>query len=363
MNYGSAKTIRRRPITIYPQQGQELTNCNIKLSSWLLNRDLSNIKMRISSFYLNNTTMPCFKPLWTPDVKDVGDFTNKNNTDYISSYIPNGNLFNADILNYWVAIKNTVPALNQVKVSYVFMNSMISEYPLLKPPIHPSNASNQYTNRYYDFFNTTKFCELVTQALLNIASDYALTPKIEITKKVGGGYTLFVEKTFIDTGFEIEFSPSLNDLFQFKSEESPESTNLRTIIFNSSPVTYISTQMYTVVSRYVPDTWFPFNAVLITTSSQIENEIFYDNSNFIAQGYDDIMVTFFLSINDPDSVYNFFRSDFSPDENWCTVKNSNSGQNLTFSIKLRLKYDGSLFNFTIGQGEQANFIIEEIDYN
>lgn len=375
MDLSTTKKIKRRVLTINSNPFTELTNADITVSNWFQNQSLNNVKFKISSFYLPNTSIPCFIPRYIGSLFNTSVFKNKDNAETIEIY-PNQNI-NSDTLFYWIGIRDGA----KTYISYINMNSAYSEYPNERPQIHPTTASDQYKNRYYWFFNTSKFAELVASHIQDLIvyarqSQIPLPPnpnqvyQVAMTRTVVGNnasYGLYVDETVTKPisnsglGFDIFFSPSLIELFQFKNVESPISTNLRSIIFNLQTRTYNSVVSNFVASNYVGDQWFPFDEIVFRSDLPIENIVYYDNANYIKQNYQNILLSFRLINTNPDGIYNFFYSEINPDSSWVSLVNNNSGENITFSILIRLKATGDLLPYTLKIGESANFITQTIE--
>lgn len=382
MDLSTTRIIKRRVLNIEPFENQDFTNCNIKVSNWTKNQDLTDKKIKVSSFFLNNSSIPCFIPKWvkTPFSSDGTDFINKTPAYNVYLYNSLGNdivgtsnvpYINNEAVDYVVAITNG--SLKETHASYIYMTDAISEYPTYKPPTHPSSASSQYTNRYYYFFNTVKFCQLVQDRInflftqlgvgvLNNPSD-----AVRIIRN-NNGYAIYLNSasasggattTYID--WQIQFSQPLIDLFQFKNVEPVNTNVLKAVEFNTSTVKYESKNWVPSFSSYVPNTWFPYDLLVIKSDIPVKTETFYNNNGFLPAQYEDIILSFKLTITQPDGIYNIFTSDINPNAGWLTYENSNSGENINFQIQIRLRTTNDLVDFTIKKEEKAYFVLEEIE--
>ena len=349
MDLSTTKRIKRRVLEINPNPKSQLTDCNITISNWFQSIALNNTKFKISSFFINNSTMPCFIPKYISTIPSINVFRDKNQTETV---LQTNNTLDGNSLNYWVAVSD--PSTNNTSVSFIKMSQSYSDYPSLQPAAHPYSASEQYKNRYYGFYNTSKFCELVSSQLSTLIAVFTGSSyKCEIVR-TKDGYTLYVENAFF-TLYEVHFSQSLIDLFQFKNVESIQSTQLRTIIFNTQTVTYVGKVCSSVNSNYVGDQWFPYDELIFKSDLPIESIGFYNNNDYIRQSYQNIILNFRIINSAPDKVYNYFYSEINPDSSWVSMINTNSGENATFSIMLRLKETGDLIPHTIKIGEICKF--------
>lgn len=361
MDLSTTKTIKRRILEISPSQTNALTNCNITVSNWFQSIDTTFNKFRISSFYMNNSTIPAFIGGYLPQLYSLNIPSNTYLiqdpvTEVVSAGTP---ILTNQILNYYVSIKKVSTGASVT--SYIYMKDGVSEYPALKQSIHSGSSFGQYDNRYFWFYNTSKFCDLVSDILNDIlitgfseaAANYA-----EIVR-TSQGYGLYFDNAMVIAGYKISFSQSLMDLFQFKSIGDEQ---LREIIFNTNLRSYgnpVKPYNY-VASNYVPDTWAPFSQLLIKSDLPIENEIFYESNNYISQNYQNIMLTFTLSNNNPDSIYNFFKYTPNADDGWVSMVGTNTRENCTFETLLKLRETGDLIPYTIKKNEIFRLVTETI---
>lgn len=356
MELSTTKQIKRRVLEVIPNTNQELTECSITVANWLYGKSLQNLKFKISSFFINNSTMPCFIPRYISSLPSINTFRNKNLSETITLY---QSVLDGDSLDYWVAISNA--STNNTHVKYLKMETLIgattinySEYPSLKPSAHPYSASAQYKNRYYGFYNTSKFCELVNDQLSSMIATVSGVPYICEIVRNNDKYTMYVENAFFGI-YDIHFSQSLIDLFQFKNIESVISTNLRTLIYNSQTSTYRSKTCASINSNYIGDQWFPYDELIFKSDIQGEPITYYDSNNYIKDSYDKIILNYRISNSQPDNVYNYFYSEINPDSSWVTLINTNGEQNVSFNILLRIKETGDLIPFTIKKNETCRF--------
>ena len=296
MDLSTTKKIQRRVLRIDADPNEELTNCTITVANWFQNQNLENVKFKISSFYLENTSIACFIPKYIYAIPDSSIFKDKNPAETVNIF--SGATLNSNSLDYWVAIRHN--ATTTTTVSYIEMNQIYSEYPNLQPSVHPVSPSNQYKNRYYWFFNTSKFAELITAHLSTLID--AIIPvgaphQVEAVRTTVNGsasYGLYLQDGILNiAGYDIMFSPSLINLFQFKSVESIQSTQLRTIIFNTQQRTYNSILSHFVASNYVGTQWFPYDEIAFRSDLPIQTVGYYDTSNYIKQSYQNIILSYF----------------------------------------------------------------------
>jgi len=371
MDLSTTRTIKRRVITIEPDQTRELTDCTITLSNWLQSVDTESTKMRISSFYFNNSTIPCFVPQYISKILPTNFPINIPAISPIPvppapEYLPATTVLTPDILNYFVAVRRVSDGM--VVTSYISMESDLSEYPSLRPLIHPTNTYEQYRNRYYWFFNTSKFCDIVADRINTIltGTTMGLAGNDCVITRSPQGYGLYIGSTpFFGAAaqYELQFSKSLIDLFQFKSVRSVNSTELRTIVFNNTTRTYGTPSIIGayVASNYIPDSWFPFSQILIKSTLPVETEVFFDNKNYVSQNFQNILLAFGVNNSSPDAIYNFYKMTAGDGENWVSIVNTNSGENATIQILLEFRETGDLIPYTINKNEKFRMIIETIE--
>lgn len=358
MDLTTTKMIKRRTINIIPDPTQEVTNCSITVSNWFQNIDTSNKKFRVSSFYLNNSALPCFigkwmSSEWPSNWWGVGAGTITNST------------IGPNSLDYHFNIHN----LTNDYGSTVVMDPNYSQYPLQVPSVHSSTEFQQLSNKYFWFFNTSQFLEMLGKQINDVIGANSLSQYGVAFVRTQQGYGLYVPTTLTD---ELQFSQTLIDLFQFKCKNSSNSPSyLKTVEFNAqlrnyyvedltAPGTFASKPCFFVASNYVPDTWFPFDLLLIKTTLPTESETFYDNNNYISQNYQNIMLTYKIQNNNPDGIYNFYTSNIDPQSGWLSMVGTNSSDNCKFDILLRLQRTKDIVPYQIKASENAYFVTEEI---
>jgi hypothetical protein len=138
------------------------------------------------------------------------------------------------------------------------------------------------------------------------------------------------------------------------------STPRNYFVENLSTGTFVSQPCLFVQSRYVPDTWFPFDELLIRTDMPVETETFYNNSNYIVQNYQNVMLTYKIVNNNPDGIYNFFTSNIDPNSGWISYIGTNTRENIRFDILLRFRTTKDLIPYQIKSNENFTFTVEEI---
>lgn len=359
MDLTTTAVIKRRSLDILPNSNTLLTPCQIKVSNWMQNKNLSNYKIRISSFYLNNSTIACFIPLYTDSISPTSvynDLTPATPVAYATGY----DVLNVNTLGYRVAIKKKAAPYN-ITVGYVYMSPLLSEYPSNIPATRPNSPYSQYANNYYSFYDTSKFGEAVSATLSALFTSVAELDFVEIIK-TSTGYQMLVSQQALLT-YDVLIDNELANLYKFKMDPSTDSSVLRKMVFNTQTIIYNTIICSASPTRHVPDTWFPYDAIIFKTSAPIETETFYTSNNYIPQNYDDIMLSFDSHTNDPDGIYNFYKSEISANSGWCSLRDSNTSENLTFSIYVRLRRTGDLLPYTITIGEQANMVIETLITN
>lgn len=352
MDLTTTKKITRRVLNILPTKNAKYTPCQIKVVNWFKNKMLTNTKFRISGFYMQNQSIPCFIPKYCPSI-----VTNQQ-AGMPLTFVTGGNNLDQNILDYYFVISNGITNYT----SYVYMAPAESSDPQLQPLTRLSREDDLYNNRYFYFYDTEKFCQIVGDSiksvLVNQFSFNFGTDTFEIIK-TNENYQMIINKTFFDAEApQIYLSKNLYDLFKFPVSKISE--DLYKVIFNPQPETYGTIPVYSSYTRYIPDTWFPFDIMVIKTDISVEKEQFYSTDDYQSKDNDNIMLTFKLIVDNPDGIYNYFNSDINPDSGWLSMNNTNSGENATFRVQLRLKYTNDYFDYTILQNERAYFVTEEI---
>ena len=373
MDLSTTDKIKRQVLKFIPNNTPAPTELSITLSNWLRTTNIANTKFRVSQFYLNNSTIPCFigKYISTfptspaaasndPGILPISKL-GTNATNY-----PMNTTITATSLDYFINVFDT--NTSESYCVYILMDDVYSKFPAEKPVVHTATAFAQYRNRYFHFYNTSFFCELITANIKAILGDPTGLNKtysndVDIVR-TSGSYTIYLPVAFATDGLELQFSQTLIELFNFRNAESINSDVLFTIIPNTQAVTYNSVVSNKTSSAFVGDNWFPYDELLIKTDMPIEPESFYTTSNYICQNRNNIMLTFDLSNNNPDGIYNFYRSDIDANEGWCSIVEGKSGQdNCLFEILLQLRETGDTVLYTIKQGEKARITLETITTN
>lgn len=361
MDLTTTMKIKRRVLNIEPQQNKEQTPVYIKTTNWT-KQNLQTTKFKVSSFFFNNSEIPCFIPKWIQTAYTANQLNNK--TPSASVTFSNSTITNKT-LDYFVAIKNKTT--NDINALMIEMHDDQSRYPNSKPLSHLSTAFEQYNNRYYHFYNTTNFCSLVQDALNVLLNNEGVASGLDTIKilRTDQGYAMYFNSDITAQNYEIQFSKTLIDLFQFKNTQSLNSTYLYTIQFNESPVSYFvptvgDSPFLPVYSTYIPDKWFPYDLLIIKSDIPVETEIYYNNTNYLPSDYDNIILTFKVINNNPDGIYNYFTSEIDPNSGWMTMTQNTNSENIYFTVNLRLRETNDLVNYVIGQGEKAYILTETI---
>lgn len=373
------KKIQRRVLDIYPDPNKVLTPVTISTQNWFQNKDNTRKKFKVSNFILPNSSIPCFIPAYPESVLSVNDLGSGGSNVWVTSPTTSSitNSLGPQTLDYVINIHNS--SNNNNYAIQINMNELFSEYPDLKPSIYYDDSSKFYSNRYFYFFNTSKFIELVNTHLKTIfqyLNNQAVLPSVPFSDFIRvstpqSAYVFYVEDS-LPSNIEIQFSKNLIELFQFRSIISNNSASyFRTIVFNTQtkiykPTPTTSINVYNVISNYVPSTWFPFDSILIKCNGPFEPVIFYDTNSFISNDYGQIILNFNILTTNPDGVYNYFIPDDSlrlPSANWIDVQNNNTGEIMTFEVLLRFSRNNKeTIPFTITQSEKASITTEEVHF-
>jgi hypothetical protein len=360
MDLTTTMKIKRRIVNIIPDETADTTDASIKLSNWLESTDTSDKKIRVSSFYMNNSAIPCFVPKWTNSLPPSG-FQGTPSTSILN------NTLNSDTLDYFWNLNNGVTA-NRGGV--LNMEQGESRYPALRPSIRPPNEFSQLSNKYFWFFNTSDFLDIIVRQINSEIAAHTLDQYGIAMVRTADGYGLYVPVSLTAT-WSLQFSQTLIDLFQFKNTKSANSSLLFDINFNdaprsyyvpdvTSPGTYSNQSCLFVFSNYVPDTWFPFDQILLRTDMPIEAETFFNNSNYVSQNYQNILFAYKVSNNNPDGIYNFYTYDPDPAAGWVSFVGTNTRDSINFEFLLRFKDTKDVIPYLIKPRENFYFVIEEI---
>lgn len=354
MDLSTTNKIIRRIFQIYPLPNQLLTNCFINNVNFFDNRDLTNIMFRISSFYMNCSAIPTFLPKYLEGQFDANYVNNLQPTTTVNFHTPADNIFRCD---YLVNIVDTSTGANTaIPVNFT---PEYSVNPDQAPTYKTTSASSQYENPYWFVFDTTVLCDILSKAI----SDAIQTVTAGVVSngcnvvKSGNGYVMYLATGFHDGTYILQFSKSLIDLFAFKNVASTNSSNLYSIIFNTQSRIYNGTSVYEVFSKYISDKWNAFDNLVFKTSCPIQKIKVYDNNSYEMKSYENVILEFKIGA----IPYNFFTSKFTPDENWCSMINTNSRDNMFINCYLRNRETGSLFPYKIVDGEQFSITTEEIE--
>lgn len=361
MDLTTTEKIKRRVINILPNPTADTTNASITLSNWVENNDTSNQKIRVSSFYMNNSSIPCFIPKWTNSLPPSG-------WQGSGSLSIENNVLSADTLDYFW---NWSTGATQ-RGGIVNMQTAKSQYSSLKPAIRPRDEFSQLNNKYFWFYNTSDFLDVIVDQINAGIAAYTMDTYGIAMVRTTTGYGLYVPVTLVTVGgWDLQFSKTLIDLFQFKSSFSGNSPLLYQIEFNNTPRNYYvpdvtapgtfsNQSCFFVFSNYVPDTWFPFDQILLRTDLPIEAETFFNNNDYISRNYQNIMLAFKVSTNNPDGIYNFYTYDPDPDAGWISFVGTNTRDSVNFEFLLRFQTTKDVIPYTIKPRENFYFVLESI---
>jgi hypothetical protein len=362
MDLTTTEKIKRRVVNIIPDADKDATDATITLSNWLESVNTSNMKTRVSSFYMNNSGVPCFIPKWTDSLPPAG----WQGTSVPPSSIAN-NTLGPDTLNYYWNF-------NQGNVNHggiINMDASASQYPNNRPALRPSKEFEQLSNNYFWFFNTSNFLDLIVTQINNVISSQALDTYGIAMVRTAEGYGLYLPVSLFAAGWALQFSKTLIDLFQFKNKVSANSTSLYEIQFNNtprsyyvpdvtSPGTFSNQSCLFVFSNYVPDKWFPFDQILLRTDMPIEAEVFFNNNDYVSRNYANILFAFKVSTNNPDGIYNFYTYDPDPSAGWISFIGTNTRDSVKFEFLLRFQSTKDVIAYPIKQEENFYFVLETI---
>jgi hypothetical protein len=179
--------------------------------------------------------------------------------------------------------------------------------------------------------------------------------------KTNDGYKIAISQSYVNAHgpFSLYISDMLYELFKFPVVKATD--KLFEIKFNTQPEVYGTQNILSSYTRYIPDTWFPFDIMVIKTNLAVEREKIYNNQQYQSKDSEDIMLSYKMVNDNPDGIYNFFDSDIDPNSGWITFGGVSTTDNINFWIQLRLKYTLEYVDYTILKTEKAYFVLEHIE--
>jgi hypothetical protein len=139
--------------------------------------------------------------------------------------------------------------------------------------------------------------------------------------------------------------------------DSVNGSKIFDVKFNSQTTTYAGATVYSTFSQYISDKWFSYDALVFKTNLPVEKISVSDQDSYTARGYENILLIFKI-----DGIpYNFFSSAFTPDDNWCSLFNTNIGENFFLNLYLQLRETNDIVPYTIKVNEKFFVETEEID--
>lgn len=351
MDLSTTKKIKRRRFQLSGIEDQ-LTNCFITGTNFFENRDLTNVKFRISSFKFNNASIASFIPKF---------MANYPSASYINNLAPGDTVtFNLSVLNPTMIdyIANIRHAGTSVNHCVIFdFKQQYSRHVENKPTSKYQNAFSQYTNPYFFVYDTSLFCELIGAQISQLVSTLiGINNACNVVKLDNDAYALYMRKEFFDAGLTLQFSEHLMELFALKNKDSTNASKMFEINFNTQTTTYNGFVVYSSFSQYISDKWFAYDELIFKTNLPVEKVSVSDQDSYTARGYENILLIFKIN----GIVYNFFSSAFSPDDNWCSLFNTNIGENFFLNLYLRLRETDDLVPYTIKANEKFYVETEEI---
>lgn len=331
----------------YPNMG--VYPAQISIQNQLLRHGLKKRKFRLAFFYIqnsyvpNNIPMPLFSFPQAPN-------TMANNISGNTPLVVNGTI-GVNSINYYFNIYN----YNTHDSHTVFLQHVPTGN--FRPPIVPyTDVGAYYNDPYYWNYSTSYFTDyLASQINTAIQAVSGLTNAFTAVA-TSTGYRFYVEETFF-TNFDLELqlSQSLLNLYTFDFTNSVNSTYFFNPTWTTTPTMINGTSYLSVTSRYIPDTWFPFDQLLLSTDLPLEPELFYNNQNYNFQSFDNIIIGYDINTDQPDEIYNYWKSDFSPEQGWVDfgADTSERSENMNFRFQLRVKGNNALVNYPLAPNEQA----------
>jgi|688.fasta_scaffold195273_2 hypothetical protein len=352
MDLSTTKKIKRRRFQIQGKEG-ELTRCFITGTNFFENRDLSNVKFRISSFRFNNTSIPTFLPKFLSSYPSTSYINDLAPGDTVTYNQPN---LTPTLIDYIASIRHAATNTNH-GIIFDFKKEY-SRHVDNKPTSKYQNAFSQYTNSYFYVYDTSLFCELIATQISNLTTTLiGINNACNIAKLDDDSYVLYMRKEFFDAGYSLQFSEHLIELFAFKNMDSVNGSKIFDVKFNSQTTTYAGATVYSTFSQYISDKWFSYDALVFKTNLPVEKISVSDQDSYTARGYENILLIFKI-----DGIpYNFFSSAFTPDDNWCSLFNTNIGENFFLNLYLQLRETNDIVPYTIKVNEKFFVETEEID--
>ena len=331
----------------YPNMG--VYPAQISIQNQLLRHGLKKRKFRLAFFYIqnsyvpNNIPMPLFSFPQAPN-------TMANNISGVAATVVGGTI-GVNSINYYFNLYQYATFTNYT----VFLQHVPTGN--FRPPVIPyTDVSPYYNDPYYWNYSTSYFTDYlsaqINQAILTVTG----VADAFIAVATSTGYRFYIQSVIqLYHGIELQLSQSLLNLYTFDYTNTINSTYFFNPTWNTTGTTVNGILYYTATTRYIPDTWFPFDQMLLSTDLPLEPELFYNSQNYNFQSFDNIIIGYDINTDQPDEIYNYWKSDFTPEQGWVDfgTDTSERSENMTFKFQLRVKGNNTLVNYPLAPNEQA----------
>ena len=318
----------------------------------IMTNNLQKKEIRKKKFYMNNTTVPVFIPDRLTD-----DAYFNITTDAAATNNKIGNTLTISSLKYYIILRDSA----NTGACVVFLQQPANlNFGVPAPNTVIRDDIVYYQNKYYYYYDFTHFLSVVVNAFNLAQANLAVYggPINPIFWMNQSGYFQFFVQNLAQWEFEI--SPSLAELFPFKSVQI-DADRYR-LVFNDIPAT-INGNTYNEVDASFYDTIFPFSQLVFRCDDGNLNPItFIDEgvlqTNAQAGLFESSILTYDIETNNFPAIYNFYKYVNENDTLWVNFYNDTDTRNhFTVSLYLRLK-NNLLIPYTLKPKELCTFTVE-----
>ena len=329
----------------------------------ILKNNLNSKKIRVRDFFINNKKLPTFIPQNKLDSVFL-----TNDPRATTTHVLNATLTPTS-LDYFIVVRQE----NNSQSSIVYLNQ-----PQINPNVNaPLNiVTDQYSyylNKYFYYYDISLFLDLIRFAIIDgenaqTSKPNSINPVFTLTSSnfqlnCQNMYGLQYPYSALTYGgtWIIEFSPSLNALFPFKSVLT--SIGTYQLIFNDIPIN-INGNIYNQIVCPFYSTIYPFSSIMFTSDdSALTPESLIGNDALLTNNRTGtpelVFLRFNITPNQITSIYDFFQFTNLYDSFFVNFSNdSNQRANLTMKIYIRLKATGQTIPFILDVNETAKISLE-----
>ena len=221
--------------------------------------NMNKKRCRIQKFTVNNKFIPLYIPTNVTDSSYYNVLPNATSNSY------QGNSLTVNSMQYFIIIRKTDNSVAEVLYFQYVPES--NQYPV--PTSVITDQTQYYLNQYYYYRDFTNFL-FNLQNMINTytgSGSFPISANCNFTMNLSSNsFSLYINKLFIDGGYQIEFSQSLIDLFPFKNAMSPYTTGQSSfVLYYSNFVTTSGANQYYSTSCAMYESIFPFSELLIAS--------------------------------------------------------------------------------------------------